>query len=530
MISAVCQSLQSDSEALWADQCCINQNDPNEKAAAIDTMDVIYRHARCIFVLFEDIALSRCEWQAFVKIAQEWDSGFRYEHPEELDSLSRILLKLLSSRWFLRAWCSHELQLCQDCLFFVLVEDHVEFFDVSCFESLYGATIDYIGDHEDLDNLATGIIGGYDFLVRSLITKNHTLDHRNLMAEFDNTLELDCSVTSDKISICLNISGLQIAFNKEKKSEDECYWVASLIALAAGDVSTLCGTGKPLDLSESPYFSWLQRTGDLGPDRATTQRDISSVLCFDKQSIALDCYVIEAHLFRSPSQHALRASEQAFDTLLQGLIQKDVSWLQPWMTHDRSDEAFRVGRQRVTHLMGCALDCGIQWIIQQGGWYAEDSKYPDVAQHFEASLTLWLIESGLMTAEDVNSMHRIHYSKAQELLINFFLADDILRCGSFTSTQKHRLCQWANLGLDQKALCLADPTTFGVYELFVPKLMGDTTMQVIDRIWISLRIPSQTSTYFIVAKATLMTPYCLQTNSWVKERKVTFLGLPKLTF
>ncbi|KAI0351735.1 HET-domain-containing protein [Trametes cingulata] len=82
--------------AVWLDFHCINQSDEEEKMTQVAVMHRIYTGAKTTLVMLEDIALS----------------------PEELVVLttsktssrsSALIRRILSARWFSRAWCSQEL-------------------------------------------------------------------------------------------------------------------------------------------------------------------------------------------------------------------------------------------------------------------------------------------------------------------------------------------------------------------------------------------------------------------------------------
>ena len=130
MVAAINAELHSDLEGVWIDQLCINQDNEAEKAVAIGAMDVIYKRARLVVILLEDIVLNI---RKFVTL-QTWNDTYEEEGPWQGDwqidvagtfpTLVRILWKIYSSRWFTRAWCTHEYLVGVDHIFLLNSSDN----------------------------------------------------------------------------------------------------------------------------------------------------------------------------------------------------------------------------------------------------------------------------------------------------------------------------------------------------------------------------------------------------------------------
>ncbi len=58
MVYALLKQRVSFSERVWIDRCCINQIDESEKSFAIGSMDLIFRSARKVVVVLEDVKIS----------------------------------------------------------------------------------------------------------------------------------------------------------------------------------------------------------------------------------------------------------------------------------------------------------------------------------------------------------------------------------------------------------------------------------------------------------------------------------------
>ena len=57
MYQAVWDERSTDSEGLWVDQICINQESREETTISMSAMDMVYRSARLVVVALDDIAL-----------------------------------------------------------------------------------------------------------------------------------------------------------------------------------------------------------------------------------------------------------------------------------------------------------------------------------------------------------------------------------------------------------------------------------------------------------------------------------------
>ena len=104
MVHGLLNQRESSEEGVWIDQCCINQADPLDKQLLIGSMDTIYKCARKVVVILEDVSIPEAEEVVLQDVRVKWKPK-----KEDIAVLARILLRILSARWFRRAWCSHEL-------------------------------------------------------------------------------------------------------------------------------------------------------------------------------------------------------------------------------------------------------------------------------------------------------------------------------------------------------------------------------------------------------------------------------------
>lgn len=61
LYNALLNERQSQSEGVWIDQICINQNDEAEKQIAVNAMDIVYKSARAVVILLDDIEITTVE-------------------------------------------------------------------------------------------------------------------------------------------------------------------------------------------------------------------------------------------------------------------------------------------------------------------------------------------------------------------------------------------------------------------------------------------------------------------------------------
>jgi hypothetical protein len=108
-------------EGLWCDQICIPQDDEEQKMVQISLMDAIYKNARAIIVVLNDIEITKSELEAVMDYTRLYESSpdpplsipHLNENPPMMarHAVLHFYLKIMSSTWFHRAWCIHELRL-----------------------------------------------------------------------------------------------------------------------------------------------------------------------------------------------------------------------------------------------------------------------------------------------------------------------------------------------------------------------------------------------------------------------------------
>ena len=152
MLHGLFHQRQSPNEGIWIDAFCIEQSNEVEKRQAIGSMEVVYKSARTVVAVIEDVTLSGREADLLGEFSQAGygiGSGSKLSS-EVLRALSLMLLKILSARWFTRAWCSHEMQLSTRLIYLVSTERGVIHFTARTLEDLDFCVGPFILEHEEL--------------------------------------------------------------------------------------------------------------------------------------------------------------------------------------------------------------------------------------------------------------------------------------------------------------------------------------------------------------------------------------------
>ncbi len=120
---------QSAREGVWIDQVCINQTSEAEKRIAVNAMDIIYKSARAVIVLLDDVEVSNKEQDFLASYMVEHAADDFLPHRRERPAymkrhpvLRNFFTKMISAQWFERAWCSHEMRLGTEHVFLMRCE------------------------------------------------------------------------------------------------------------------------------------------------------------------------------------------------------------------------------------------------------------------------------------------------------------------------------------------------------------------------------------------------------------------------
>ncbi|MDI1492955.1 MAG: hypothetical protein OHK93_004739 [Ramalina farinacea] len=243
MLRSLLQQRRGFNEGIWVDERCINQSDESEKSHAISAMDLIYKRARLVVVAIEDVSFSEAEAlviQRFVADAEADADGD--ERPSLGDEvLFQILVKLASARWFQRAWCSHEFQLSKDLVFLLATENDILELPIAVLQNLGTIAFKTARPAEARNELMRATSFICQLIWRSTERPKGDRSYRTIKMDFSTIDRLKCNVETDKISISLNIAGLQVYYMGRRQSRDQCRWLLAIITLCTGDATVFGG-------------------------------------------------------------------------------------------------------------------------------------------------------------------------------------------------------------------------------------------------------------------------------------------------
>lgn len=382
MFRALLDERQSTSEGIWIDAISIVQTDEQEKAEAIEAMNVIYKSARLVVIILEDIEISSHEEDVLRQCETEgkWSSNFHgaSDQPlltdDHMRPLAATLIRILSARWFERAFCSQEMQLAKESVFLVPGQAQVVRIPQSTLEWMHYVTIDYVQSHEDLFDRMSEVAMSYDLLTR---VNGHAYGYNPqntlslpYLSMFRDLLLLGCSELRDKLSIAINVFSWGISYNGRVENIGQCRWILAMLALAAGDATVLCCQGDFISFEKgSSNPSGLQWPDD--DESISLMPDIHPKLIFDSRSIAnhdgkfcLDLYLLNSKsLYRPTAESSAAATDfvwfflSEYAETLKGLNPiwrglEDDLWSRDFLDHLSS----------CRDILACSLDCGIHWI------------------------------------------------------------------------------------------------------------------------------------------------------------------------
>lgn len=309
MFSAFAAQRRSNRTGLWVDQICIDQKNAAEKAMSVSAMDAVYRCAERVVVVLHDVELPAVQ-QRFIRLQVEtegdswWlDSKGFFRHVtdmppyfEQYPVLKRLLYAILASKYFTRAWCSHELQIrgkyvfCMPCqpqdsqspptevfyftsdflLFLIALSSKVPMGVSSAAENERIKEIrEKVGSLLELDHPHYRLSmtnHGEDVVPRAMLSYPARIrEIFSLGAGGDPGLPSKQRLSSallDKSTIVLNILNNGLAIKRKSNQivkEENCIEDLYMIGLAANDPLTLCTMGQHFYYGNSnKKLSWLR--------------------------------------------------------------------------------------------------------------------------------------------------------------------------------------------------------------------------------------------------------------------------------
>lgn len=370
-------------EGIWIDMLSINQDDQNEKAVAIGAMDIVYRSARIIVVVLEDIELSQEAADIIHNFEKNGREGLTVD---QLNILTEAYATIFSSRWFTRAWCDHEFLVSPRCLFLIGVQGPE---DMNTTLRLEGVILSELGttavkhrsslvkptdSQAQIDNIFPDSNWSHMMqttrkidsdLLADLYQMPRARHNGSYMHTFSRVFLLKSRFVRDKISIVLNamLSGLSW---KEAPSDDieECFRRLLFLALVCGDPTALATTGRAIGNS-----SWqIMPTGgdEIRPD---SMFQITSIaISFAVVGSCLSMKFVEIGKVFTAVEPSSKSTELArwIVNNRRGLRGDSWDWI---MQLDQYEDSTTPGLcDAMEHFyieaLACAFDNGKDWILE----------------------------------------------------------------------------------------------------------------------------------------------------------------------
>ncbi|KAL8702788.1 MAG: hypothetical protein Q9201_004043 [Fulgogasparrea decipioides] len=383
-------------ECLWIDQLCITQSSESEKTAAIGSMDLVYKSARKVVVVLEDIAFSHTDVDLMLRYANNEPTS-REVSEIELDKLAAAFVKIVTARWSDRAWCLHEFLMGRRHVFLVPIW-HIDRPPITNGPSITVISIDgsflsqigYVFIQQNIKHQNTAsdcLLNIKDFSgigidkirrfynrlraleVREVFGSDRPLEDGSFMHMFHEVFSHKALHNADKVSIILNTmrSGLYLKA-PSLMTEKECLWLITVVAMAAGDATTLTTNGPQSIDSEGQFDKdrqWLSVPSSGDQARRTGYRTIPRTHIDAKvvrDGIELDMLFFGTNLaLKSPSQHYLSIARWLIDH--RGLCEMSIHDQEMRLDTEADETVYSQLRVSYIQALACALACGKDWML-----------------------------------------------------------------------------------------------------------------------------------------------------------------------
>lgn len=416
MLQAVWEERISDNEGLWVDQICIDQDSDYEKTISMSAMDMVYRSARLVVVALDDLELKEHEGTVLENHVIEYerlkhvvaDKRFRRHQPPYLDThedLLQVLQKILSSSWFRRAWCRHEMRLARDHVFLLPCRTAGNFkrtvlrLTSSCIAHLLALATEVPFDAK-IELLKPALHAFFRDRTQpstnGLEVSSHHGNFTTVVAEVfgmeaggDPRLpaeQREADARRDKVSIILNTMECGLALRHDLRSsrvgmsKEDCYYSLLLLALAARDPGALCSVGKPMHLAAPESMqhtrpvvsSWLFEPTNVDAglnnyktlDRLPVDLNLSTGVSRGSHFIQLDLHLLSSNkTHRASDDPDILSLAESFvytcETRKLGRHRKR------YLLHDgQANASFGNMRAVYGETLACVFACGPDWMTQ----------------------------------------------------------------------------------------------------------------------------------------------------------------------
>lgn len=387
----------SPTEPYWIDSICITQTLGHEKSFAIGAMDYVYRAARKVVVVLEDIACTESEVDALIRYA-ETNKPMHLRDDADLKAIAQAYGRILKARWFQRAWCLHEFNTTNKHVFLVpvcksyekSVMEDPETTLVLRIDAPFLDTISRVYVLQDIESQRTGSASSINTPymndkeiqnVRRFMKRLSALNMAEVfgtedvhtdgsyMHMFTEIFSLGAFLTADKMSVLLNVmdSGLFYQAGKELNEEQSCLLI-TIIALGAGDVTALTTNGRRLtrlEAGQNSRYGWIRMPGSgdqARPLGAPTIPRSSMDVILTQRGLEIDLEFLS-------NDQVLTPAEPKYQSLARLLIdhramtQTSISDPALWLDFETDGTIYMQVRLYYIQALACVLQCGKEWMV-----------------------------------------------------------------------------------------------------------------------------------------------------------------------
>ncbi|KAK5132000.1 hypothetical protein LTR08_000421 [Meristemomyces frigidus] len=413
MYQAFLDERVSDTEGVWIDQICINQDSREETTISMSAMDMVYRSARLVVVALDDIELDSHEGTILENHMDEYarmlhviaSKRFRGKQPTYLDTheeLYHVLQKMLRSSWFRRAWCRHEMRLGRDHVFLIPCKSpgswtgkNIVRFTGNCLTHLLGLATEVPFEH-DIELVKPALAAFFRDRSRLEPHERHLHSHHGnfttVVAEVfgmeaggDPRLPAKrraADAMKDKISIILNTMECGLALTSKMRDPDmplnksEGHYMLLILALAAQDPGALCSVGPPMrlvqaetisPLSPSASSTWLFEPTNVDSglnnyrtlNRLSTSSIIETGLEAGEHWVKLDLTFLNGRRALDGPE-SLELAEHFVDVCTRRKFGRNRQ--RYLFTDAAANRHFGSMRDVYAHTLACVFECGVDWL------------------------------------------------------------------------------------------------------------------------------------------------------------------------
>ena len=412
MFQAVWDECISDNEGVWIDQICIDQQSGEERTISMSAMDMVYRSARLVVVALDDVNLDIHETQVLASHMDEYSRQVhvpankrfrRRQRPylEKRGELLNVIIKIMDSSWFVRAWCRHEMRLAREHIFLIPCQtrsgNSVIRFTGKCLTHLLALATE-VPFRREIEAVKAPLYAF--FRDRSKLPAHEHLHshHGNFTTVVAEVFAMEAGgdpriaaeqreadARKDKISIILNTMECGLALHPSLRDTKfslptaECHYMLLLLALAARDPGALSSVGRPmqrlpLDVSSSWLFEPTNVDSGLNNYRTLMRLpeklNITTHSIDGTHSVRLDLrFMTPGKIARPTESHETLELARHFmevcDRAELGRNRKRYLVLDPVANRN-----FGSMRDVYIQTLACIFDLGPDWLLYVGERYA----------------------------------------------------------------------------------------------------------------------------------------------------------------